>query len=80
VNDKLERMWKEVLVDCFKVISRHSPGGTEKNHENPRSSWPVSGPTFEPGTSRIRSRSVKHSTTTFGNLVSHITGRTCEGA
>jgi hypothetical protein len=41
-----------------KVLCRHSPGWTEKNHEKPESVRPVS---------RIRSRSVDHSTTTFGH-------------
>jgi hypothetical protein len=49
----------------FKVLSRHSPGRTEENHENNQDSW-LSGPTFEPRTSRIRSRSVSHWTMTFG--------------
>jgi hypothetical protein len=35
VNDELERTWKEVVVDYFKVLSRYLLGGTEKNHENP---------------------------------------------
>jgi hypothetical protein len=33
VNDQLERMWKKAVVAYFKVLSRHSPGGTEENHE-----------------------------------------------
>jgi hypothetical protein len=33
VNDKLKRMWKEIVA-YFKVLSQHLPGGTEKNHEN----------------------------------------------
>jgi hypothetical protein len=35
VNNELERMWKEAVVTCFKVLYRHLPGGTEKNDENP---------------------------------------------
>jgi hypothetical protein len=35
VNTELERMWKEVVVTCFKVLYRHLPGGTEKNDEKP---------------------------------------------
>jgi hypothetical protein len=27
----------------FTVLSRHSPAGTEKNHEKPQSGWPVAG-------------------------------------
>jgi hypothetical protein len=30
-DDELERMWKEAVVAYFKVLSRHSPGGTEEN-------------------------------------------------
>jgi hypothetical protein len=32
------RKW---LCPNFKVLSRHSPGGTEDNHENPQSKYPV---------------------------------------
>jgi hypothetical protein len=31
--DGLESIWKEAIVAYFKVLSRHVPGGTEKNHE-----------------------------------------------
>jgi hypothetical protein len=49
----------------FKVLSRHSPGGAEGNYENldQDSRSPV--PRSEPGTSRLRNRSVDHWTTTF---------------
>jgi hypothetical protein len=30
VNDELERMCKEAVVAYFNVLSRHSPGRTEK--------------------------------------------------
>jgi hypothetical protein len=66
VNNELERMWKEAVVAKFMVLSRHLPGGTKENHEKPQSGQPVSGPRIEHGTSRIRSRSANHSTTTFG--------------
>jgi hypothetical protein len=49
----------------FKLLTRHSPGGTEEGHEKPQLEWPK----FESGTSRIRSRSVNHSTLTFGKFV-----------
>jgi hypothetical protein len=45
----------------FKMLSRNSPGGTEEITENAQSG----SPRIEPGTSRIRSRNAKHSTTTF---------------
>jgi hypothetical protein len=35
MNCELERIWKEAVVASFKVQSRHLPGGTEENHENP---------------------------------------------
>jgi hypothetical protein len=28
-------MWKEAVVAYFKVLSWHSPRGTEKNHDKP---------------------------------------------
>jgi hypothetical protein len=34
VNDELERMWKEVVVAQFKVLSRLIPGRTDENYEN----------------------------------------------
>jgi hypothetical protein len=46
----------------FKAQRRYSPGGTEENHRNPKSGYPVSRPRFEHGTSRIGSRLVNHST------------------
>jgi hypothetical protein len=50
----------------FNVLSRHSPGGTEKTTTNlNQDSW-LSGPKFEPGTFRIRSRSVNRSAKMFG--------------
>jgi hypothetical protein len=33
VNDELERMYKEVVMDCFKVWFQHLPGGTERDHK-----------------------------------------------
>jgi hypothetical protein len=51
-----------VMETCyvfFEVLSLHLPGGTEGNHEKPQSGQPVSGPIFEPVTSRIRSRRIQ---------------------
>jgi hypothetical protein len=60
-----KRSWPD-----FKVLSRHSPGGTEENTNtknlNQDSHSPV--PKIECGTSRIRSKSFKHSTMTFGKM------------
>jgi hypothetical protein len=50
----------------FKVLSQHSPRGTEENDEKLNQDSRSSGPRIEPGSSRIRSRSVNHSTTMFG--------------
>jgi hypothetical protein len=33
MNDELQRIWKEDVVAYFKVLSQHSHGGTEENHE-----------------------------------------------
>lgn len=53
MNRHFERIWKEVIMDYFKVLSWHFPGGTEENHEqfaNLATSWLR----FEPRTSQIR--------------------------
>jgi hypothetical protein len=50
-------------------ILRYYPGiclDGLRNTTNIKSALPVSGPRFEPGTSKIRSSAVNHSTTTFG--------------
>jgi hypothetical protein len=36
VNNELERMWKEVVMAQFKVISLRLSGGTEEDHGKPR--------------------------------------------
>jgi hypothetical protein len=36
-DDELETSWQEAIVACFKVLSRHSPAGTEEKHEKPKS-------------------------------------------
>jgi hypothetical protein len=30
MNDELESVWEEAVVVCFKVLSQHSPGATNK--------------------------------------------------
>jgi hypothetical protein len=30
----IEKIWKEVVVAYFKIMSQHLPGRTGKNHEN----------------------------------------------
>jgi hypothetical protein len=65
-DDELKGTGRKRSWPNFKVVSRHFPGGAEGNHEKSQSLWPVSGPRFEPGTSRIRSRSVNHLTMTLG--------------
>lgn len=32
---------RKVLMACFKVLSQHSPGVTEKNHDKPHSGKPA---------------------------------------
>jgi hypothetical protein len=39
MNNELERIWKEVVMVEFKVLSQHVPGGTEEDHEKPQDSW-----------------------------------------
>jgi len=34
LNDKLERMWKNVVFTYFKVLPQRLAGGPEKNNEN----------------------------------------------
>jgi hypothetical protein len=43
VYDELERISKGAVVTFFKVLSQHSPGGTEKKNEKPQSGYPVAG-------------------------------------
>jgi hypothetical protein len=33
-NNELERMWKEVIMAQFEILSWHLHGGTERNREN----------------------------------------------
>jgi hypothetical protein len=37
VINKLERMWKEVIMAQFKVLSYDCPGGIEEDREKPQS-------------------------------------------
>jgi hypothetical protein len=50
VNDEVERIYKEAVLPYYKVFQIFS-GGTEVNHENPWSQWPILRLKFEPGTS-----------------------------
>jgi hypothetical protein len=34
MNNELERIWKEVVMVYFSILSLHLPGGVEENHEN----------------------------------------------
>jgi hypothetical protein len=58
VKYELERMWKELTVVWFNVLSRHLYGRTEKIHVKSQLSWSVSRPRFEQGAFRIQVRSV----------------------
>jgi hypothetical protein len=40
--NKVENMWKEMVVAKFKTLSRHLPAGTEEDHGEPLSLQPVS--------------------------------------
>jgi hypothetical protein len=66
LSNELERIGSD-RASC-KALSRNLPGGTEENHERHHSEHPVSGPRFEPGESRKRSRSANRLATTFGTL------------
>jgi hypothetical protein len=35
MNCELKRMWKKVVVACFKALSWHLLGRAEENYENP---------------------------------------------
>jgi hypothetical protein len=66
MNDELETMWKEAIIAYFYCYRGIFLERQSKNLENPQTERPVFGPRFERGTSRIRSRRVTQSTTTFG--------------
>jgi hypothetical protein len=40
----VSRIWKEVVVAYFNVLSQHSPGKTKKNHEKSLPGWIASNP------------------------------------
>jgi hypothetical protein len=39
VNNKLGKIWIEVVTTYFKALSRHLLGGTEENNEESGSGW-----------------------------------------
>jgi hypothetical protein len=47
MNNELEKMWKEVVMAYFKILSEHLPEGTEENHVKPQSGYLVPGPRFD---------------------------------
>jgi hypothetical protein len=53
----------------LKVLSWYSPGGTVESHINLDQDSRSPEPRIEPGTTRIQSRSVNHSTTMFGGFL-----------
>jgi hypothetical protein len=63
---KLKGFGRKMSWPSFKVRSQNLPGGTDEEHEKLQTGQPVFVAQFEPETSRIRSRSVDHSTTGFG--------------
>jgi hypothetical protein len=32
LNDEFGNMWKDTITECFKILSQHSPRGTEGKH------------------------------------------------
>jgi hypothetical protein len=56
--NELERMRKEAVVVYFEVLSQHSLGRTEEDHEIIYSGWLVIRPRFEPSTLRMQFISV----------------------
>jgi hypothetical protein len=40
VNEELKRMWKEVVVAAFKILSRNLPVGTQESYEKPKPGSP----------------------------------------
>jgi hypothetical protein len=67
VNEELERMRKEAVVANLRKYPGLCLEILRKSTKN-LSGQPLSGPRFEPGTSRVPSWSVKYSTKTFGKL------------
>jgi hypothetical protein len=47
MNNEQVKIWKEVVVTNFEVISRHPPGETHENKENPQSRLAVTRLRFE---------------------------------
>jgi hypothetical protein len=47
VNDKIQWMWKEGVVTCYKTLSQHLSGWNEKNNKNPQSGWPATGMRYQ---------------------------------
>jgi hypothetical protein len=39
-NDEIERMWKEVVVTYYKILSRNLHGGAGENHKKSQSGKP----------------------------------------
>jgi hypothetical protein len=67
MNNKLERIRKEIIIAYFKVPPQHLCEGTEEIHKN-LSGQLVSWPRYGPGTFQIRIRGAKHSTTASSNI------------
>jgi hypothetical protein len=49
VKNELIRMWKELVMVSFKVLSWHLSIGTEESFKKHQSRQLVTGPRFEPG-------------------------------
>jgi hypothetical protein len=40
MNNELKAIWKEAVLDEFKALSWHLPGGTQEDHRNLRTAKP----------------------------------------
>jgi hypothetical protein len=61
---KLETIWTEVVVVCFKVLSPHLPGQNEESHKMHYAGQSVCWAIYEAGTSLLRSEvQTSHSVT-----------------
>jgi hypothetical protein len=55
VNHELERVWKEAVVVCFKILSQYFPGRITGNYEQTKL---ISRPGFEAGTTVYNSEAI----------------------
>jgi hypothetical protein len=51
---ELERMWRGEVMGSPEALSQHLPGGFQEDKDKSLLGYSISGPRFEPATSRIR--------------------------